>query len=123
LQLTIDIAETTRFGLFGVMETTSPIDGDITLVSRQSRCALCVISSHPSLDEVLHSPIDPPADMEQYSNSPSNIGQSSPTLSARQLYSAIQSETLTSDLLSCELMCVFGVYTMQEIDVFIRVEL
>jgi hypothetical protein len=26
-------------------------------------------------------PIDPPAEMEQYSNSPSNTGQSSPTLS------------------------------------------
>ena len=30
---------------------------------------------------------------------------------------------LTLDLLLCELMCIVGVYTMQEIDVFIRVEL
>jgi hypothetical protein len=34
--------------------------------------------------EVNDVPIEPPADIEQYSNKPSNTGQSSPTLSEKQ---------------------------------------
>lgn len=41
LRLTVHIAEPTRFRLLRMMETASPVDRDVALVSRQPRCALC----------------------------------------------------------------------------------
>lgn len=37
---TVDVAETTGFAFFGVMQTTSPIDGDVALLAVESRSAL-----------------------------------------------------------------------------------
>lgn len=68
----------------------------------------------------LNAPIDPPAEIEQYSNSPSNIGQSSPTLSACQPYHFFffvfimknGQPILTLNLLLGELMCVIWIDAM-----------
>jgi len=66
------------------MESTSPVDGDVALVSAQSCGTLWVrVSATPFVCLECYRPIDPPADIEQYSNNPSKTGQSSPTLSAR----------------------------------------
>lgn len=32
-RLTVDVAESTRFALLGVVETTGPVDGNVALVS------------------------------------------------------------------------------------------
>jgi len=63
--------------------------------------------------------------MEQYSNNPSNTGQSSPTLSTHQLalYTDARERQLTFHLLPCELLSVLWIYAMQEINIFVRVEL
>lgn len=37
--LTIDVAEAASLALLGVMQPTSPIDGNVTLVSRETSCS------------------------------------------------------------------------------------
>ena len=66
--------------------------------------------------------MEPPAEIEQYSNNPSKIGQSSPTLSSMSLC-YVGRNPLTFDLLFGELLSVLGCYTIQEIDIFVGVEL
>lgn len=71
------------------MKSSSPVDRNVALVSRQPSSTLCsrkrnAISTAPRAHtRPRGSPIDPPAEIEQYSNKPSNTGQSSPTLTAR----------------------------------------
>ena len=38
---TIDIAEATGFALLSMVKATSPVNGNVTLVSAQSGCTLC----------------------------------------------------------------------------------
>jgi len=42
---TVDIAETTCFTLFGVMKTSSPVDGDIAFAPVEASCALHTATS------------------------------------------------------------------------------
>lgn len=146
-QLTIDITEPARFRLFGMMQTSCPVDCYVALIPRQSRGTLCgrvsvlLVPSPYGLrvrvlgKEEASSPMDPPAEMEQYSNKPSNMGQSSPTLSITHTVSCNSCRAskemglpatlsqLTFNLLLCELKSCIGRNAVQEIDVLVRVEL
>lgn len=83
-------------------------------------------------------PMEPPAEMEQYSNNPSKIGQSSPTLSVHQGYQTLSVSNLATAswliygyeaqvptflLFSSVAVRILRVDAVQEVDVFIRVEL
>lgn len=84
----VDIAESTCFALFGVVETSGPIDSNVggsvvqflggTYVADQLHYKLD-ISGKGNL------PREPPAEMEQNSNNPSKAGQSSPTRPTHRL--------------------------------------
>ena len=41
---TVDIAKTTRFTFLRVMESSSPVNGNITLVTTETSRALCQVS-------------------------------------------------------------------------------
>ena len=130
MELTIDIAETTGFTFLGMMKSSCPVNGDVAFVSTESSRALY---QHDYIDPnpwkwVRWLPIDPPADIEQYSNNPSNTGQSSPTLSesdgdtlSGSVYHIERRRTLV--LFLHKGVHVAGGYSTQKLDVFIRVEL
>lgn len=74
-------------------------------------------------------PMDPPAEIEQYSNSPSNTGQSSPTLSGCETtLISVSSEYIEGGIRTLVLLLhkrvhVDRCYPVQEFDVFVRVKL
>jgi hypothetical protein len=45
VNLTIHVAKATSFALFSVVQTTSPVDGDVTFVAIQTRRALHTATS------------------------------------------------------------------------------
>ena len=70
-------------------------------------------------------PIEPPADIEQYSNKPSNTGQSSPTLSRQivnMLVSGIQSTPTFVLFLNIRVHITWS-DSAEKFDVFVGVEL
>lgn len=88
---TIDVTESAGFALLSMMQTTCPVNCDVAFVSTQASSTLYqVIKSEIFRIRIMISilPIEPPADIEQYSKSPSKTGQSSPTLSVKYLENA-----------------------------------
>jgi len=92
-QLTIHIAEATGFTLLCVMQPTGPVDSNVTFSAVQARCAFHGAAS---------------AD-------------------ATELEQTIKDRTVISDvvfaLLPGEVVHVVGSYFVQEVDVFVRMEL
>lgn len=148
--LTVDVAEPAGLCLLGVMKTAGPIDRNVALVARQPRGALCpprcqccgrayalrVRERRGGL------PMEPPAEIEQYSKSPSKIGQSSAVLTARasrqpalsraetqvpatptSAHLPCQSGNLGSAGPLCGLLDEVRSDAREKVDVFVRVEL
>ena len=74
----VHIAETTRFCFLRMMQTARPIDRDICSTRIEPLGGSYTLLARAVGSRMIFSPRDPPAEIEQNSNSPSNAGQSSP---------------------------------------------
>jgi hypothetical protein len=76
----VDVAKARCFIALGVMQTACPIDGNVTVAAANALRSTCKVRMGQTCGALV--PMEPPAEMEQYSKIPSNTGQSSPTLTA-----------------------------------------
>lgn len=132
---TVDIAEPARLGLLGVMKTSSPIHRDVAFVPRQPRRTLWSASaraSHKGMSQrealpthrpsrrdgtILEQPVEDRAIISHVICGHQHVAPSDPEADSKVRLSR------TFHLLLGELVGVVGGDAVQEIDVFVRVEL